>query len=85
MANLDLSALPAKVTITNNDTKPRRVAISGTNQAFIVEPGNSVSVRAELSTELIGYLSQDDSGVTPDGTSGAGLQVTYEAITNGEG
>ena len=84
MAALDLSALPAKVTITNNDTKARRVAISGTNQAFIIEPGNSVSVRAELSTELIGYLSQDDDGTTPNGSTGGGLQVTYEAITGGE-
>ena len=81
MANLDLSALPAKVTLTNNDTKPRKVTISGTNQAFIIEPGNSVSVRAELSTELIGYLSQDDDGAANSGSGG--LQVTYEAITSG--
>lgn len=82
-STIDLSTLPAKVTITNNDTKPRRVVISGTNQSFVLEPTESVDLRADLSTELIGYLSQDDDNSMKQGiTAAGGLQVTYAAITN---
>lgn len=65
MANtIDLSKVPGKVTIMNVGTKSRVVNISGYNQQHIIAPGDGVALRAESSSELIGYLSQADDTLT---------------------
>lgn len=60
---LDLSALPAVVTIVNSG-KRAMVSISGINQKLPIENGQTVKLRAETSSELIGYLSQETDTLT---------------------
>lgn len=71
--SIDLSNVPGKVTITNNGTKDAKLNISGYNQSFTLAAGASVTLLAQTSSELIGYLSQetDDIEVTLP-TAGSG-------------
>ncbi len=61
---LDLSTIPAVVTFKNADKEHgghrRILSISGINQQLPIEPGQTIKLRAESSSELIGYLSQED-------------------------
>lgn len=65
MANtIDLSKVPGKVVIMNTGNKTRTVNISGYNQNREVLAGDGIALRAETSSELIGYLSQADDTLT---------------------
>lgn len=65
MANsIDLSKVPGKVIIMNTGNKTRTVNISGYNQHYEVLAGDGIALRAESSSELIGYLSQADDTLT---------------------
>ena len=61
---LDLSIVPAVVTFKNaakEDGGYRRIiSISGQNQQLPIEAGQTIKLKAESSSELIGYLSQED-------------------------
>lgn len=77
MADIDLSIVPAKVTITNSTGKKIKVSCSGFSQSVPVEDQQSIAFKAETSSELIGFLSQQTDGV----------EVQYEFWTapSGEG
>lgn len=51
------------VTLKNVGTKRRVVSISGSNQQFPLEPDQEVKVRAFTTSELVGYLSQEDGSL----------------------
>ena len=71
MADIDLSLIPAKVTITNSTGKTIKVNCSGFCQSVPVLDGQAVIFKAESSSELIGFLSQETDGI----------DVTYEYWT----
>lgn len=48
------------VTLSNTGTHRRMISISGYNQQFPIEPAQVIKVRAFTSSEIIGYLSQED-------------------------
>lgn len=60
---IDLSNVPGVVTITNNGTKDAKVNISGYNQSFTLPAGESVKLKAQTSSELVGFLSQETDDV----------------------
>lgn len=62
--SMDLSKIPGKVIIMNSGTVGRAVNISGYNQHYVLPAGEGVALRAETSSELIGYLSQADDTLT---------------------
>lgn len=66
---LDLSKIPAVVTIKNTTGRRIMVSISGINQKLPLEDKQTVKLLAESSSELVGYLSQERDGV----------EVTFEA------
>lgn len=61
--SLDLSNVPGIVTITNNGTKTVNISISGMNQQFPLAPDTEVKLKAETSSELLGYLSQETEDI----------------------
>lgn len=65
MATVDLTNVPGIVSITNSGSKKLNINISGMNQKFPLEAGDTVEMLATSSSELIGYLSQvtDDNGL----------------------
>jgi hypothetical protein len=63
MADIDLSLVPAKVTITNSTGKKIKVNCSGFCQSVPVENNQAVIFKAESSSELIGFLSQEAEGL----------------------
>lgn len=62
---IDLSVIPGVVTIANTGRRRLDVNISGMNQEFPLEAGDTLKMWATSSSELIGYLSQvtDDNGL----------------------
>lgn len=74
-ANLDLSKVPAVVEFHNKGTKRRLISISGINQSMPIEAGQKIKLRAETSSELIGYLSQEDET----------MDVVFDAVSTGSG
>lgn len=81
MATLDLSQVPGVVSITNNGTKPVNINISGMNQQFPIDPGMTVKLLAETSSELLGYLSQETDTLVVElpGESGGAQNTSYIA------
>lgn len=69
---IDLSNVPGVVTIKNNGTKDAKLNISGYNQSFTLPAGQEVKLKAQTSSELVGFLSQetDDVQVTLPAASG---------------
>ena len=60
---IDLSNVPGAVTIENSGEKDVKINISGYNQSFTLPAGETVKLKAETSSELVGYLSQATSDV----------------------
>lgn len=59
-AVLDLSKVPGELKIKNNGTKRRVISISGSNQQFPLEPEQEITVYVATTSDIIGYLSQED-------------------------
>lgn len=55
---IDLSNVPGVVTIQNSGSKDAKLNISGYNQSFTLPAGETVKLKAETSSELVGFLSQ---------------------------
>lgn len=55
---IDISNVPGVVTIENTGKKDVKINISGYNQSFTLPAGETVKLKAENSSELVGYLSQ---------------------------
>lgn len=84
---LDLSNVPAKVTLKNTSKSKRKVSIARTNQTFILEAkGGAISVKAADTPELLAYLCQGNNGVevTATGYSGGGGGDFPEAPFDGK-
>lgn len=62
-SELDLSNVPGVVEIKNNGKKRRMLNISGMNQSFPIEPNQTIKIMANTSSELLGYLSQEDEDI----------------------
>lgn len=60
---IDLSNVPGVVTIANNGKKDVKLNISGYNQSFTLPVGESVKLKANTSSELVGFLSQETDDV----------------------
>lgn len=60
---IDLSIVPAKVTITNTTGKRIKVSCSGYSQSVPVEHNQAVCFKANTTSELIGFLSQQAPGI----------------------
>lgn len=60
---IDLSIVPAKVTITNTTGKRIKVSCSGYSQSVPVEHEQAVCFKADTTSELIGFLSQAAPGI----------------------
>lgn len=56
---LDLSQVPGNVEITNNGEKAVKINVSGYNQSMPIEPGQTIIFKAQTSSELVGFLSQE--------------------------
>lgn len=63
MATIDLSKVPGVVTIKNNGSKDVKINISGYNQSFTLPAGDSVKLKANTSSELVGFLSQETESI----------------------
>lgn len=59
-SELDLSQVPGELKIKNNGLKRRMISISGSNQQFPLEPEQEITVYVATTSEIIGYLSQED-------------------------
>ena len=59
MATIDLSKVPGVVVIKNNGDKDVKINISGYNQSFTLPAGDEVKLKANTSSELVGFLSQE--------------------------
>ncbi|MCM1323031.1 MAG: hypothetical protein NC218_02495 [Acetobacter sp.] len=66
---LDLSTIPAIVTFVNNGKVRKTISISGQNQSLPIEAGQTIKLLADSTSELIGYLSQENEE----------LEVTFAA------
>lgn len=60
---IDLSNVPGVVTIQNLSANDVKLNISGYNQSFTLPAGETVKLKAETSSELVGFLSQAVDGV----------------------
>lgn len=58
--NIAVAAEGTVVSLTNTGTKRRMISISGGNQQFPIEPNQEIKVRVFTTSEIIGYLSQED-------------------------
>ena len=56
---IDLSNVPGVVTIENTGAKDVKINISGYNQSFTLPAGESVKIKANTSSELVGFLYQE--------------------------
>lgn len=56
---IDLSNVPGVVTIENTGAKDVKINISGYNQSFTLPASESVKIKANTSSELVGFLSQE--------------------------
>lgn len=59
---IDLSNVPGVVTIENVGSNDVKLNISGYNQSFTLPAGETVKLKAETSSELVGFLSQAIEG-----------------------
>lgn len=60
---IDISNVPGVVTIENTGDKDVKINISGYNQSFTLPTGETVKIKAQTSSELVGYLSQATDSV----------------------
>jgi len=56
---IDLSNVPGVVTIENKGTKDVQINLSGYNQSFTLPASESVKLKVNVSSELVGFLSQE--------------------------
>lgn len=74
MATIDVSGVPAKVTITNVSSRVKNVQLYKTNTTVVMQPGDILVLKVDFSSELTYFLSLKSTELT----------VSNEAITEGE-
>lgn len=73
MATIDVSGVPAKVTITNVSSRVKNVQLYKTNTTVVMQPGDILVLKVDFSSELTYFLSLESTELT----------VSNEAITEG--
>ena len=57
MATIDVSGVPAKVTITNVSSRVKNVQLYKTNTTVVMQPGDILVLKFDFSSELTYFLS----------------------------